>query len=189
MPLQEDSLLLLFYSCHFSCWLGLDILQEWDASLCCLSAHWNKDAACWSSHPQKMWSSFLKLVISYNSLALSQTLFPNNERQVFLFIRQVGGGFTNDNGMHRILETWTYGAILRHFIWLSFPLWEMYITQWDIHFLSCPSRRTALRMGRGYDNSQHVYSGQIHTPTTPFLQPEWQRADEMLGILWRISGG
>lgn len=44
-------------------------------------------------------------------------------------------------------------------------------------------------MGRGYDNSQHVYSGQIHTPTTPFLQPEWQRADEMLGILWRISGG
>lgn len=26
-----------------------------------------------------------------------------------------------------------------------------------------------MRMGRGYDNSQHVYGGQTHTPTTPFL--------------------
>lgn len=46
-----------------------------------------------------------------------------------------------------------------------------------------------MRMGRGYDNSQHVYSGQIQTPATPFLRSGPQRADEMLGILWRISGG
>lgn len=43
-----------------------------------------------------------------------------------------------------------------------------------------------MRMGRGYDNSSHVYGGQIHTPTAPFSPG---RAADNRGEAWYSAEG
>lgn len=134
---------------------------------------------------KKMWSSFLKLVFPCYSSAPSQ---------VSLSIWQVGGtGFykwRRDAAHPGNVDLWGHPTSLyltavstlgnvHNTVGYSFPLLPHALQGG----LQCG-------LGRGYDNSRHVYSGQIHTPRTPcFLWSEPQRADETLGILRRISGG
>lgn len=95
----------------------------------------------------------------------------------------------DDDGMYHILMKPLYVTLSPS----GFHFGKMYMTQWDIHFLRCPlpwnwggaGGRTAMRIGRRHDNSQHVYGCQ--TRRFFFFRFELLRVDKMLGVLWRVA--
>lgn len=165
-------------------------------SLCLLIRTWHLGRTWSSPLPtdqethKEMWGIFLKLVIPLLFLGLEPILFPNNRKPVSLSMLQVGGDVQTMSGC---TVSWKCGPMGHFYVTLSnchFHFGGMYITQRDIHFLSCPLpfKEHCNADGEGiWQFPARLRWSNSHARNCLLFGARCREADELLGILWRIS--